>query len=235
MITYTILLTLFLTLADSRNLGEENHPVQQRWHRLVHKLTDHFNIDHRPLNDDDVLLFPDVAFQSLHNNTWKVVVHGWKYRNNPRNVWLGSSMSVWLERLAKNLVNHNDILYLNGSVNRDRLRPFFATDGVNEEINIQIGDREEIVQTDASGEFYEQIELTDDEIEEQRNGSWINYEAIYDEERQTMGIIRLIEPKEGISVISDIDDTIKISEVLDKVRLLANTFIYPFKSVPGKQ
>jgi len=37
----------------------------------------------------------------------------------------------------------------------------------------------------------------------------------------------------GVSVISDIDDTIKISEVLDKSALLKNTFCRPFKPVPG--
>ena len=37
----------------------------------------------------------------------------------------------------------------------------------------------------------------------------------------------------GISVISDIDDTIKVSEVLDKQALLRNTFCRPFKAVPG--
>jgi hypothetical protein len=37
----------------------------------------------------------------------------------------------------------------------------------------------------------------------------------------------------GVSVISDIDDTIKISEVLKKKELLRNTFCRPFKPVPG--
>jgi len=36
---------------------------------------------------------------------------------------------------------------------------------------------------------------------------------------------------QGISVISDIDDTIKVSEVLDKSALLKNTFCRPFKPV----
>ena len=87
-------------------------------------------------------------------------------------------------------------------------------------------------------EFYEQIEVTNDEIQklkqQQQGDDMITYEAIGDDEDKATGIIRLIEPRQGISVISDIDDTIKISEVLDKVRLLANTFIHPFKPVPGK-
>ncbi len=38
---------------------------------------------------------------------------------------------------------------------------------------------------------------------------------------------------EGVSVISDIDDTIKITEVLDKKKLLENTFLRPPRAVPG--
>ena len=37
----------------------------------------------------------------------------------------------------------------------------------------------------------------------------------------------------GVSVISDVDDTIKISEVRDKKKLLENTFMKPFVAVPG--
>ena len=39
--------------------------------------------------------------------------------------------------------------------------------------------------------------------------------------------------EQGTSVISDIDDTIKISEVLDRSALLKNTFCRPFKPVEG--
>ncbi|MDR2173821.1 MAG: App1 family protein [Burkholderiales bacterium] len=40
-------------------------------------------------------------------------------------------------------------------------------------------------------------------------------------------------PAKGVSVVSDIDDTIKISNVLDKKNLVRNTFLEPFKAVPG--
>jgi phosphatidate phosphatase APP1 len=39
--------------------------------------------------------------------------------------------------------------------------------------------------------------------------------------------------EQGTSVISDIDDTIKVSEVLDRSALLKNTFCRPFKPVDG--
>jgi phosphatidate phosphatase APP1 len=40
-------------------------------------------------------------------------------------------------------------------------------------------------------------------------------------------------PAEGLSIISDIDDTIKHSEVHDTRRLLRNTFTQPFEPIPG--
>lgn len=39
--------------------------------------------------------------------------------------------------------------------------------------------------------------------------------------------------EEGLSVVSDIDDTIKVSEVLNREALLKNTFCRPFAAVPG--
>ncbi len=43
----------------------------------------------------------------------------------------------------------------------------------------------------------------------------------------------MIIPSRGVSVITDIDDTIKISNVLDKKELLRNTFLRPYRAVPG--
>ena len=54
------------------------------------------------------------------------MVHGWRYESNKQKDWLGFSASRWVERLAKNLIDQDDILYLNGSINRDRLKPFFV-------------------------------------------------------------------------------------------------------------
>jgi phosphatidate phosphatase APP1 len=49
---------------------------------------------------------------------------------------------------------------------------------------------------------------------------------------EVCGRARLI-PQQGLSVISDIDDTVKISEVRSKKALIENTFVHPFKAVPS--
>ena len=50
--------------------------------------------------------------------------------------------------------------------------------------------------------------------------------------RQFTGPLWLL-PEQGLSVISDIDDTIKHSQVRDKQALLRNTFLEPFKPATG--
>ena len=50
--------------------------------------------------------------------------------------------------------------------------------------------------------------------------------------RQFSGQIMPLED-EGVSVISDIDDTIKVTEVRDKKAALRNTFLRKFQAVPG--
>jgi len=50
--------------------------------------------------------------------------------------------------------------------------------------------------------------------------------------RKFAGRVHFIPPT-GVSVVSDIDDTIKISEVRDKQALLNNTFFKEFEPVPG--
>lgn len=52
------------------------------------------------------------------------------------------------------------------------------------------------------------------------------------DERQFTGRVFLLAD-EGVSVLSDIDDTIKITEVHDKKRLLENTFARPSHACPG--
>lgn len=53
-----------------------------------------------------------------------------------------------------------------------------------------------------------------------------------DDPRIFAGEIELIS-QEGLSIISDVDDTIKLSNVGDRKELLANTFTREFRAIPG--
>lgn len=53
-----------------------------------------------------------------------------------------------------------------------------------------------------------------------------------DDPRQFTGELVLMPPR-GLSIVSDIDDTIKSSQVRDRAELVRNTFLREFKPVPG--
>jgi phosphatidate phosphatase APP1 len=92
------------------------------------------------------------------------------------------------------------------------------------------------VLSNVNGLVHGRIRLSDGKaqalLKEQGSTSgWLTFRAVSPEHRG-VGAIRLIEPT-GLSVISDIDDTIKISEVPAGKRILAtNTFLRDFVAAP---
>jgi Uncharacterized conserved protein (DUF2183) len=63
---------------------------------------------------------------------------------------------------------------------------------------------------------------------------WLNYRArLPTADKRSISGRLLVIPAKGISVVSDIDDTIKISNVLDRKKLLLSTFTKPFVAVQG--
>jgi len=97
-------------------------------------------------------------------------------------------------------------------------------------------------QTDRSGHFQAEIDLDDEQVaaaadRSARDGRWIAYDGLVDdEERETVlgrgGRVQLVDAC-GLSVISDIDDTVKETNVANRRELLANTFVRDFRAVPG--
>lgn len=67
-----------------------------------------------------------------------------------------------------------------------------------------------------------------------KHGDFIQYKALLpeDDKREFIGSALLVS-EQGLSIISDIDDTIKDSHVLDKQLLVRNTFVNPLHAVPG--
>lgn len=64
------------------------------------------------------------------------------------------------------------------------------------------------------------------------SNGWLSFK-VNSEDHQGEGQVQLI-PKEGISIISDIDDTVKVTEIpLGEVAVLRNTFFKEFRASPG--
>ena len=181
----------------------------------------------------EMMLFPNIGFQR-DANSWRLNVHGWCFHSSRRNRFLGESSSTLGQRLARLFASSEQIVYYNDTFQRNRLEPFMVDDAKFEKIRIIINSKHNYTtKTDNEGQFRTSFIIPNDDVQKLKNDNQvITYQAIGDNEDVYEGTIHLLE-RRGISIISDIDDTIKISEVLDKIRLVANTFIHGFRVVEG--
>ena len=185
---------------------------------------------------EEMMLFPNVGFQRKEGD-WRLNLHGWRFQTSKKNKLLGESSSAAAERIARLVATSDQIVYYNDTFQRDRLKPFMVQDETNEKIHIMIGKNHNYTtRTDGEGQFRTSFIIPDADVQELRkesnNKEVITYKAVGDNGDLWEGKVHLLE-RYGLSVVSDIDDTIKISEVLDKIRLVANTFIHGFRVVEG--
>jgi phosphatidate phosphatase APP1 len=120
----------------------------------------------------------------------------------------------------------------------ERLGPFFVRDVKDHKIQLKFSESiSPIVSTDDNGRFHEKIIINSLEGLNLKGEQILKYIASDDDynEQGDEGLVYLMKTKNhgGCSIISDIDDTIKISDVPHKKNLMINTFKKDFKVVPG--
>lgn len=184
------------------------------------------------LEKDEVLLFfPGYARFDVAQNQWRTNLHG-----NVHEPERGSSKRAlligMLQAATKASLRLDDKHFL-----EDRVRPFLVDNEGGKRITVQIGNqRYALGVSESNGHFERQILLAD-EIPAPPPSGEIRSERVRGilpsgDERVFQGRIELIPPK-GLSVISDIDDTIKASNVRDKTELIKNTFLRDFRDFEG--
>lgn len=109
-------------------------------------------------------------------------------------------------------------------------------------LRVAFGDR--IVEagcSDRSGHFSAEVPLDDGLVERlalpaAHGGRRLEYVGLADDEEDRSavrgGTVHLVD-EAGVSLISDIDDTVKVTNVADRRELLRNTFVREFIAVPG--
>lgn len=87
--------------------------------------------------------------------------------------------------------------------------------------------------TDLNGRLEGTIRIPASDLPAAPADGWLSFRALGD--HQGKGRVRLLE-NNGVSIISDIDDTVKITEVRKGAQVvLANTFLRPFRPAPDMQ
>jgi len=184
--------------------------------------------------DEVVTFFPTFASFNADTNTWEARIHGWIYEPEERSWARNAGLRVVCRLLKLDADSAQRPIF------QRRARLFLVDNQRGKNISIRIGEKTYFAGTShPNGHFEGTIPLSAADVARRLASQAgterrIAFHAVLPakDERDFAGVIDLIDPT-GISVISDIDDTIKVTAVADRKALLANTFLYEFKAVPG--
>ena len=182
-----------------------------------------------------IVAYPSFGYLSRDRRFWKIRIQGAVYAP----LFDGFRDRLLVRLLQRALKSEGDII--ESDVFRRRVARFLATHQGGKRIFIRVGRKIYRLRrrTQANGHFRGILRLRLPEVARLANdghieNGWLNYEVLGndDDSRCFVGHSMLIGPT-GLSVISDIDDTIKHTGVPNRGELLANTFLREFASVPG--
>ncbi len=177
--------------------------------------------------DEDVIFFPTSAQQQANNNC-QIPIHAWVFEDEKKSLMRKMSIKLIGEIMESVGISEEQT---ESKLFHDRLGWFLVDNQRNKQLEVLINSHTyALSKTKANGHSYTNITTSCNSDKD----SWITFKVKMtpDDNRQFLSEVQLI-PKRGLSVISDIDDTIKISEVLDKKKLIRNTFAEPFLASPG--
>ncbi len=129
---------------------------------------------------------------------------------------------------------------MSGEVFQSRIVPFMAEADHRRSIIVTIGKTSHRLRkkTRRNGRFSEWVHISEADAQLATEGTGsrqlLRYSvALDDSQVEPVESVIYLYPQNGLSVVSDIDDTIKDSSVGDRRELLANTFLREFRSVDG--
>ncbi len=188
-----------------------------------------------PIKSDEVVLFyPTFARQEEGGQSWRLSVHGSIYEPEGRSLSRAVFVRLLRETLGRDL-SQEEARVLDG-----RVRLFLVDAERDKTIAVRLGEGVyEIGTSGADGHFRGEIALSAQQVTQllpsgQPTEGWLEFAAVTRPgDRRAFGGRAQLIGETGLSIVSDIDDTIKISQVRERKELLANTFVRPFAAVPG--
>jgi hypothetical protein len=178
-------------------------------------------------NDEKVVFYPSYGYFDTLSGNWMLTIQGHIFEPSTSRVKRNAVISGF-EAFTGSTIPDKDEFW-------SRIRPLVSDNERGEKLRIKLGAKTySLPQSSAGGRMTAKLDLTEKEAGQLMDpDGWITYSATAENSRTFTGKIQLIQP-EGVSVISDIDDTIKITEVYEGAKkMLLNTFIRPPQAAPG--
>jgi len=180
-----------------------------------------------------IIFFPTYAHRV--SGGWSATIAGMVARPLPERSRRRTLAVAVLKRLLE-----LDETHVSSEVFRARTESFLFQRVAGEPVGVTLGNRVvEVGPSDRSGHFQHRVTLDEAFVEahatREAGRCRLAYAAIGsdpDTARPAGGCIHLVDDA-GTSVISDIDDTVKVTEVANRRELLRNTLVREFRAVPG--
>ncbi|NNE23158.1 MAG: DUF2183 domain-containing protein [Rhizobiales bacterium] len=174
-------------------------------------------------SDEDVVVFP-VSAAKQRDGSWQIPAHVWVYEPVDWSAANGLLRTVAAQLGIDDIGDKADIF-------AERAK-WFAVDneGFKQVAVAMAGERWTLDDTGSNG--HAETGLTYRSPSPPASEVALKVVLPNGDSRNFQGTVEFI-PQTGVTVISDVDDTIKISNVPDKQALLENTFLKPFAVTPG--
>jgi phosphatidate phosphatase APP1 len=180
--------------------------------------------------DEIVVFYPTYGYRS--DGSWRLAIQGCVFHS--RVTWLGGRPMLGLIRRAMRVERGGDEFF------RRRMRQFLVNNSVGRLLKVRAGDCEAVIgPSEAVGLLFGELTLPAEALATYREPTtphvvWAEFEAVLpgNDPREFRGRAQLLEPH-GVSIISDVDDTLKHSNVPNRRDLFHNTFVREFRVIPG--
>lgn len=183
-------------------------------------------------SDEVVTFFPKYAVQTSDGQAWLFHFHGWVYEPEDNSFSRNALIKLLADKLGISSDESKSKLF------QDRARLFVVDNERGKDVEVRIGGQNfSIGPSESNGHIVSSLKVPDAVVKKASSISghsqFANVEVVLPGPNRNFFLTVPLLGRTGVSVISDIDDTIKISEVASRRALLANTFFQEFRPVEG--
>jgi hypothetical protein len=188
--------------------------------------------------DPEVRLYPTIGYSIADGSVWRVQIQGRISRNGPTTF----GKRLMLRGLIRALNVSTEVA--ESDLFRGRVRGFIDAPVKGTRIQIELAGQHYVLRrkSKTSGLFNGRLDIPVKQLQQfrtygpPRDGS--NAESQDCIQKWDIGFGQISSPvflaeRRGISVVTDIDDTIKLTEVNSRRRMLHRTFAEPFEAIEG--
>lgn len=184
---------------------------------------------------DHVVVYPTIGHLVDGGATWRIEIYGTVYAAGSESVQKRMLLRL-LQRAAKIQPTETQ-----QSLFESRIREFIAPTERGKQVALRVGDRVHHLQqrTKRNGRFGGTVRLSAHELDELRasgdlSGGVLKLHVLSRDGSESNFFVHAhLLHDEGMSVVSDIDDTIKVTNVHSRRLLLESTFLREFESIDG--